>query len=370
MNPSHENRKRLRDLGIEIGRLPPGPLNAITDVTGVRVGHANVIDDLPRVARTGVTVILPGPYPVFREQLFAGVHVFNGFGEMAGLLWIEESGLLTSPIVLTSSFAVGVMRDAMVQWRARGTGASRFLMPVVTETNDGWLHDSANRVLTDAHLEAAIANASNGPVAEGNVGGGTGMICHEFKGGIGTSSRVVEAGGSDHVVGALVQANYGERIDLTVAGVPVGRDIGPDVVPLARRARTEPKSEGSIIVVVATDAPLLPTQLKRLARRATVGLGRVGGTGHNGSGDIFLAFSTANRVPVENAGVTGGLSMLTQGAMNPLFDAVAEAVEEAILNALCIAETMTGQRGRTVHALPLDRVTEIVRRNGRMAKNA
>jgi D-aminopeptidase len=361
MTTSTSSRKRLRDLGIAIGRRPPGPLNAITDVAGVRVGHATVIADAPQVARTGVTVVLPGPAPVFTEQLFAAYHVFNGFGEVAGLHWIAESGLLTTPIVLTSSFAVGVMRDAMMQWRAQGKGAGRFLMPVVAETNDGWLHDAANRVLGEAHLEAALAGARDGPVIEGNVGGGTGMICHDFKGGIGTSSRLVELGGARCTVGALVQANYGNRVDLTVAGVPVGRALGAELVPLARPPRGP---AGSIIGVIATDAPLLPGQLARLARRATVGLGRVGGNGANGSGDIFLAFSTANRLPVEAHGPIGGLAMLPQGEMDPLFDATAEAIEEAIVNALCMAETMTGQHGRTVHALPLDQLSAIMRRRG------
>jgi D-aminopeptidase len=345
---------RLRDLGIAIGHWPPGPLNALTDVPGVRVGHATVLRDAPRVARTGVTVIVPP------ADAFAGFESFNGNGEMTGLLWIAESGILTTPIGITNTQDVGTVRDAISSCLYEADPAARFFLPVAAETYDGWLSDIRACHVTRAHVAEALRGAATGPVAEGNVGGGTGMICHEFKGGIGTASRVVAVPGGRHTVAALVQANYGHRRLLRVDGVPVGREIDHRRVPSAWGA---PRHEmGSIIGVLATDAPLLPGQCARLARRATVGLARVGGVGHNGSGDIFLAFATGNAVDAD-APEPSTVRMLPNAHMDPLFEGGAEAVEEAILNALTAAETMTGFEGHTAHALPLDGLREAMARH-------
>jgi D-aminopeptidase len=342
-------RARLRDLGITIGDLPPGEHNAITDVPGVGVGHVTIIEDAPRVIRTGVTMIAPRSGEVWNDYAFAGHHSFNGNGEMTGLLWLEESGMLGSAIGITNTYQVGVVRDALVRHSVE-RAPNGFHLPVVAETYDGWLNDIDAFAVTEEHALTALGAAASGPVAEGNVGGGTGMICHEFKGGIGTSSRRVPIGDELAVVGALVQANYGSRQDLRVGCVPLGRRIGVEVVPAPWPVE---RKTGSIIVVIATDAPLLPTQCSRLARRATVGLARAGGIGHNGSGDLFLAFSTANHLPADPKG-RRSIEMLPHHLLDPLFVAVADATEEAILNALCAAETMTGRDGRTAHALPLD----------------
>lgn len=345
-------RMRLRDLGIAIGRLATGPHNAITDVPGVLVGHATLIYDQPRVARTGVTMIVPRNGAIGQDHAFAGFFSFNGNGEMTGLPWLEESGLLTTPIGLTNTHAVGVVRDALVAAAAEQGTLQDFLLPVVAETYDGRLNDINAFHVTAAHAREALAAARGGPVAEGSVGGGTGMICHGFKAGIGTASRVVASESGQHIVGVLVQANYGRREDLRLDGVPVGRE-------LARPAA--PPAEGSIIVIIATDAPLLPVQCKRLARRATVGLARVGGVGYNGSGDLFLAFATGNAVPARPSNPLA-LTLLPHEHLNPFFDAVAEAVEEAILNSLTAAESMTGFGGFTAPALPLDELQAIMHR--------
>ena len=350
-------RARLRDLGIVIGELPTGPYNAITDVPGVWVGHTTLVYDQPRVARTGVTVIRPRYGEIYTDQCFAGYHSFNGNGEMTGVLWLKESGQLGTPIAITNTHQVGIVRDALVDYEARLHPDASWLLPVVAETYDGWLNDINGFHLTHDHVFAALDAATSGPVAEGNVGGGTGMICHDFKGGIGTSSRVATVGSEQYTVGALVQANYGDRRDLRVDGAPIGRKISEAEVPLPWLP--EPGS-GSIIIVVATDAPLLPYQCERLAQRATVGLGRVGGIGHNGSGDIFLAFATGNHIPNQAQSPTD-VSYLPNRMMNPLFYATVEAVEEAILNALTAAETLVGFQGRTAHALPLDRLQALLR---------
>jgi D-aminopeptidase len=353
-------RARLRDLGIAIGHWPPGPLNALTDVPGVLVGHATIIADRPRVARTGVTVVVPRGDAVGAGDVFAGFESFNGNGEMTGLLWVAESGLLTTPIGITNTQDVGVVRDALSAHLYDRDPAARFFLPVAAETYDGWLSDIRAAHVTPAHVEAALRAAAGGPVAEGNVGGGTGMICHEFKGGIGTASRVVATRSDRYTVGALVQANYGHRRLLRVDGVPVGREIDHARVPSAWGA---PRHEaGSIIAILATDAPLLPGQCARLARRATVGLARVGGVGHNGSGDVFLAFATGNALPPDPP-APASVRMLPHAHLDPLFEGAAEAVEEAILNALTGAETMTGQEGRTAHAIPLDAFARIVARD-------
>lgn len=338
-------RARLRDLGLKVGTLPPGPFNAITDVAGVKVGYTTVIHDNPRIARTGVTAIWPRGPEIWQNYCFAGTHSFNGNGEMTGIPWIAEQGLLGAPICITNTWSVGTVRDAISAAALKAGATQNFHLPVAAETYDGWLSESETFPVTTDLAIQAIESAASGPVPEGNVGGGTGMITHEFKGGTGTASRTVDG----WTVGALVQSNYGSRSLFRVDGVPVGQILGPDVVP---SHRTVPRDAGSIIVVLATDAPLLPIQCQRLARRATTGLAWVGGIGGNGSGDIFIAFSTGNTVtqgdPISN------VKMLAPEAMTNLFQAAAEATEEAILNAMCQAETMTGREGRTIHALPHD----------------
>jgi len=349
-------RPRLRELGIRVGGLEPGPLNAITDVPGIEVGYATLIADAPAVVRTGVTAIWPGARDIWTRPVFAGIHSFNGNGELTGAHWIAEQGLLTTPIAITNTHGVGLVRDAVGAYGASLGVATPWMLPVAAETHDGLLSDAKTLPVAMEHVFAALESAAGGAIAEGNVGGGTGMICHEFKGGTGTASRQVRAAGQRRTVGALVQANYGDRELLRVDGVPVGEAIGIDTVPSPRRQRVD---TGSIIVVLATDAPLLPIQCQRLARRATTGLAWVGGIGANGSGDIFVAFSTANRV--EPAAPSSAVTMVSPEVMTALFRAAAEATEEAILNALCKAETMTGRGGTTAHALPLDRLQEIMR---------
>ena len=368
---------RARDHGIAIGTGTPGRWNAITDVADVRVGHCTLIEgDGPlRVGhgpvRTGVTVILPAP-DIWEQPLFAGPHRLNGNGELTGLEWVRESGLLTSPVALTNTHSVGVVRDALIahQVSARGAGAGHFwALPVVGETWDGMLNDLNGFHVRPEHVAEAIAGAGAGPVAEGGVGSGTGMICHGFKGGIGTASRVCDAEAGGFTVGVLVQANHGRRARLSIDGVAVGRHIGPDQVPLPAAASDVPQGSGSIIVVVATDAPLLPHQCRRLAQRAGLGIARAGGVGEHTSGDLFLCFATGNR------GLTAGelghadpltvpLTMLTDAYITALFDAVVEATEEAIVNALFSAETMTGRDGVTAHALPADLVVPLLRDAG------
>jgi D-aminopeptidase len=333
---------RARDLGIDIGRLPSGPANAITDVPGVRVGHTTLIegDDV----RTGVTVVLP-PLDM---PCFAGAHRINGNGELTGLEWVRDSGLLTTPIGLTNTHSVGVVRDAIVA-QAR-PGEWDWSLPVVGETWDGFLNDINGFHVKPEHVEAAFAQAHDGAVEEGSIGGGTGMVCHGFKGGIGTASRVVEDG---WMVGVLVQANHGRRPRLRVNGVPVGERIGPEVVPLPESGAGP--GAGSIIVLVATDAPLLPGQCERVARRVGFGIARTGGMGERSSGDFGFCFATGNPgLDSEEAELP--LRMLNDGRIDPLYEAVIDAVEESILNALLAAETMTGRCGNTVYALPADRL--------------
>lgn len=351
--------KRLRELGITIGQFPTGPHNAITDVQGVSVGHCTVIHDTPRVARTGISMILPRSEQIWHDYCFAGIHVQNGNGEMTGAHWIAETGLLCSPIALTNTFQVGMVRDALIEYAVDNdypqTESSD--LPVVAETYDGWLNDIAAFHLTKEHVFQALRDANAGPVAEGNVGGGTGMTCHEFKGGIGSASRIVQSPSGSFTLGVLVQANYGDRHLLRVDGVPVGRFIGREEPPVPWPE--PPRQANSIIVIIATDAPLLPVQCTRLARRAGIGLARVGGISSNADGDIFLAFATGNHIPCQPES-TLPLAMLPHEHLSLFFEAVAEAVQEAILNALTTAETMTGFDGRTAYALPLKRLTEIV----------
>ncbi len=358
MSDTSPPRPRPRGLGIAIGTLEPGPINAITDVPGVLVGHATLIRDEPEVVRTGVTMVVPRE-GIWTDYAYAGSYVLNGNGEMTGLAWVEESGMLGSPVGITNTNQVGLVRDFLVKESFRLGVTDEFHLPVVAETWDGWLSTIESFPLTDAEAGDALGSAAIGPVAEGCVGGGTGMICHGFKGGIGTSSRVVTAAGRQCTVGVLVQANYGARADLRVDGVPVGRLIGNDVVP---SAWDEPPNGGSIIVVVATDAPLLADQCKRLARRATVGLSRAGGYGHDSSGDLFLAFATGNHLERRPDKPRQVLTLPNEG-MDPLFHAVADATEESIVNALCAAETMTGRQGRVAHEMPVEEMVDIVKRH-------
>ena len=313
--------------------------------------------------RTGVTVVVPNEAGPWDEPVFAGAHRLNGNGELTGLEWIRESGLLTSPVGLTNTHSVGVVRDALVaaEVEALPQPNEAWVLPVVGETWDGVLNDIDGMHVRAEHARAALGAAADGRVAEGNVGGGTGMICHGFKGGIGTSSRVVDEA-SGCVVGVLVQANYGRRPRLRIDGVPVGEAIPVTEVPEPSDSISPPG--GSIIVVVATDAQLLPHQCERLAQRVGLGLGRVGGVGEDSSGDLFLAFATGNR-GLAGDGDPFALRMLPNQRMTPLFDAVVEATEEAIVNALCAAETLTGKDGATAHELPAERVRDIMARFGR-----
>jgi D-aminopeptidase len=339
---------RARDLGIRIGTMQPGLLNAITDVRGVGVGHRTIIegDDV----RTGVTVVMPRDGDVSTDPVFAAPHRLNGNGEMTGLEWVRESGLLTSPIGLTNTHSVGAVHAALVEHsiRSHPDDAALWALPVVAETWDGRLNDINGFHVRREHVWDAIDAVSRGQVEEGSVGGGTGMVSFNFKSGIGTASRVAD----EHTVGVLVQSNFGRRDRFTVDGVPVGRFIGPEVVPLPGPAREV--ETGSIIVVGATDAPLLPHQCARLAQRIALGIGRLGGLGGNSSGDLFLVFSTGNHG-------TEGLRMVSNDALDELFQAVVESTEEAVLNSMLSAETMTGRGGVTVHALPHDRLLDVLK---------
>jgi len=360
---------RARELGIEIGVLPSGPNDAITDVGGVRVGHSTIVrGEGPLVVgegpvRTGVTVVCPRKGSARGEPVFAGCHRFNGNGEMTGLEWIREAGALTTPVGITNTHSVGVVRDALIaaEMEERPGADEYWSLPVVAETYDGTLNDINGQHVGPEHVRKALQNAAAGPVAEGSVGGGTGMICHEFKGGIGTASRRVPDEQGGWTVGALVQANYGSRSTLRVDGLPVGRVIFKEQVPspFDGEETEQTPGTGSIIVILATDAPLLPIQCDRLVQRATVGLARMGGGLDNGSGDIFLAFATGNR-GLSSAVLEGGVPqtvpvrMLPNERMTPLFHAAAEATEAAILNALLSATTVTGRDGVTAHGLEPD----------------
>ncbi|MGH6896357.1 MAG: P1 family peptidase [Geminicoccaceae bacterium] len=362
-------KARTRDLGIPFDG-EPGPLNAITDVAGIEVGYATLISGAGRLevgkgpVRTGVSAILPRGRS--SDPVFGGWFSLNGNGEMTGTTWIEESGFVEGPVMITNTHSVGIVRDAVVEWMNRhglGTPTLRdlcWLLPVVGETCDGFLNDINGHHVSKEHAFAALDGARAGPVAEGNVGGGTGMMLHMFKGGTGTASRRLAAHDGNYTVGILVQANYGTRQELTVAGVPVGRAFA-DLMP----GEEAGKAGGSCIVIVATDAPLLPHQLERLARRVPLGIGRTGGIGANSSGDIFIAFSTANPGAWSRSAIAR-LEMLPNDLMNPLLRATIEATEEAVINALVAAETMTGRDGHTAHAIPHDRLREILRRYGRL----
>lgn len=389
---------RARDLGVPFDGTP-GPLNAITDVAGVEVGHVTVIEGEGETVigegpvRTGVTVVWPRGKSNW-TPVFAGWFSQNGNGEMTGTTWVEESGLLEGPVAITNTLSVGIVHHAVIKWGIRRSADAEMYppdyaaLPVVAETWDGGLNDILGQHLTEEHAFAALEDARGGPVLEGAVGGGTGMVCHDFKGGIGSASRVVEIDGETYTLGVLVQCNYGDRARLRIAGAPVGREIPdrmpslPDGSPVwaadgtpnpALDPRTfgrtpvaagpqQDADRGSIIVVVMTDAPLVSHQLKRLARRVGMGLARNGSISSNGSGDIFIAGSTANEQAAGNRDGTAPLRMLANDRMSPLFAATIEATEESIVNALVAAETMTGADGITVHALPHDRLREALRK--------
>jgi len=361
-----KDKPRARELGVPFPGAP-GPLNAITDVAGVTVGHTTLIAGEGPLkvgfgpVRTGVTAIHPRGKAY--DPVFAGWYALNGNGEMTGTTWVEESGFLEGPVLITNTHSVGVARDATIEWQFANNLFDPipdepdifWSLPVVAETYDGALNDINGFHVTKEHVIETLETATGGPVSEGNVGGGTGMICHQFKGGIGTASRHVSIVDSDFTVGVLVQANYGSRETLSIAGVPVGEKL-TDLMPEFRSAD---RDTGSIIVVVATDAPLLPHQLKRLAQRVPMGIARVGGYASNSSGDIFIAFSTANPGAAAREELVT-TRMLPNDAISPLFLATVQATEEAIVNAMVAAKTMTGINGHTVHALPHDRLIELL----------
>jgi len=362
-----QTKPRARDLGVPFDGMP-GPFNAITDVKGVEVGHTTLISGSGKLkvgegpVRTGVTAVLPRGKN-FQHAVFGGWFTLNGNGEMTGTTWLEDSGFLDGPVMLTNTHSVGVVRDAVIAWRVKHGPPDEegywWTLPVVAETWDGELNDVNGFHVKPEHAWHALDTAHGGAVEEGNVGGGTGMICNEFKGGIGTSSRVLGAKYDGYTVGVLVQCNYGQRDQLRVAGVPVGREISEHTV------RND--DMGSIIVVVATDAPLIPTQLKRLARRVSLGLGRDGSFSGDGSGDIFIAFSTANPGAASPTGIRD-LKMLPNDQLNPVFLATVQATEEAVINAMIAAETMKGINDYEVIALPHDRLREVLRKYGRLTK--
>jgi L-aminopeptidase/D-esterase-like protein len=383
-------KPRARDLGIPFLGTP-GPLNAITDVAGVQVGQTTLISGEGKLVpgqgpvRTGVTAVFPrGNHD--DEPVFGAWWTLNGNGEMTGTTWLEESGFLWGPVTITNTLSVGTVRDAVIEWALkRKYDDFLWALPVTAETWDGGLNDIDGFHVKKEHVFQALDSAKGGPVAEGNVGGGTGMVCHEFKGGIGTASRKLPDKAGGFTVGVLVQCNYGVRSQLTISGVPVGREIS-DLMPCYTLAPTGSPSRdypmcgtqgavpaesaataeyGSIIIVVATDAPLMPHQLKRLVKRAALGVGRMGGIGGDSSGDIFVAFSTANRgAAVGDSGVRT-VTMWPNDNINPLFDAVANATQEAIVNALVAAETMTGADGFKVYGMPVGRVQAVMKKYGR-----
>jgi D-aminopeptidase len=368
------SKPRARDLGVPFDGTP-GAFNAITDVAGVAVGHTTIISGEGKLqvgkgpVRTGVTAILPRGKETMSNPVFAGWWSLNGNGEMTGTTWVEESGFLEGPVMITNTHSVGVVRDAVIQWRVNHgepdpTGYW-WSLPVVAETWDGWLNDINGFHVKPEDAFHAIDSAHGGRVEEGAVGGGTGMICNEFKGGIGTSSRQFEIKGSTYTVGVLVQCNYGVRPNLRIAGVPVGKEIPEEAAYSS--ASFEEVDRGSIIVVVATDAPLVSHQLKRLARRVSLGLGRDGSISGNGSGDIFIAFSTANSGAAATDHVVD-LKMLPNDMIEHVFASTVQATEEAVINAMVAAETMTGIENHKVIALPHDRLREVLKKYNRLAQ--
>jgi len=364
-------RPRARDLGI---RFPgtPGPLNTITDIPSIEVGYSTLIEGAS--VRTGVTIIHPRG-PRNHDPVFAGWFPFNGNGELTGSAWIQEGGFLEGPVAITNTHSVGIVRDTIIDWQVRQHAIfQKWSCPVVGETADGWLNDMNSLHVKPEHVWNALESAHGGPIEEGNVGGGTGMITYEFKGGTGTSSRQLWDDAGGWTVGALVQANFGRRYQLIIDGVPVGRYLTA-AAPFTDGQNPFAQESGSLIVVLATDAPLLPHQLVRLAKRATLGMARTGALGGNGSGDIFLAFSTANAGAASSQAGTDGsrrrgvvnIQALTNSEIDPLFGAAAYATEEAIINALVAAETMTGLNGLTVEALPHDELRALMEQSYRQA---
>jgi D-aminopeptidase len=362
-----QSKPRARDLGIPFDGTP-GPLNAITDIKGIEVGHTTLISGDGKLqvgvgpVRTGVTAVLPRGKNSM-DDVFAAWFTLNGNGEMTGTTWVEDSGFLDGPIMITNTHSVGVVRDAVIAWRVKRAPPDDegywWSLPVVAETWDGYLNDVNGFHVKPEHIFHALDSAHSGPVEEGSVGGGTGMVCNEFKGGIGTSSRVLSAKQGGYTVGVLVQCNYGDRNQLRIAGIPVGREISDNKV--------RGDDVGSIIVVVGTDAPLIPTQLKRVARKVSLGLGRDGSYSGDGSGDIFIAFSTANPGAAQNKGLRQ-LTMLPNDDLNPIFLATVQATEEAVINAMVAADTMKGVNDRVVIGLPHDRVREILKKYNRLLK--
>ena len=362
-----QSKPRARDLGVPFDGTP-GPYNAITDVKGVEVGHTTLISGSGKLkvgqgpVRTGVTAVFPRGKDSL-DPVFGGWFTLNGNGEMTGTTWLEDSGFLDGPVMITNTHSVGTVRDAVIAWRIKkappDSEGYSWSLPVVAETADDDLNDMNGFHVKPEHVFHALDSAHSGLVEEGNVGGGTGMICNEFKGGIGTSSRVLDPKDGGYTVGVLVQCNYGWRSQLRIAGVPVGREIPDHTV--------RDNDMGSIIVVVATDAPLIPTQLKRVARRVSLGLGRDGSFAGDGSGDIFIAFSTANPGAATPRGVRD-LKMLPNQSINPIFLATVQATEEAVVNAMIAAETMTGANDHTVIALPHDRLREVLKKYNRLEK--
>ncbi len=364
--PPAEPRCRARDLGISLGPYKPGKWNAITDVAGVKVGHATIIrgPSGPLVpgkgpVRTGVTAILPNPANVFEERVVGGGFILNGAGEVSGLTQLLEWGLIETPIFLTNTLSVGAVSDAAVKWmveRFPGIGGEHdVIIPLVGECDDSWLNDVAGRHVHEEHVAEALRTASDGPVPEGSVGGGTGMITCDFKAGIGTSSRKLPEALGGYTVGVLVMSNFGVMGQLRAGGLPVGEVLEAKYREIPRRGR----SYGSIITVVATDAPLISHQLNRLAKRAALGVGRVGSTAMHGSGEIVLAFSTANQVPRETRKMVYRMKILLDPRLDPLYEAVIDATEEAILNSLCMSRDMDGANGNVCKALPLGDVKEL-----------
>ena len=372
---AQERAVRARDLGIQFQGANPGPLNAITDVTGVEVGGTTLISGEGQLIegkgpiRTGVTAILPRGKKF--DPVFAAHHILNGNGDMTGTHWVQESGFLETPILITNTGSVGVVRDAALGWMNRNKyfspliGYVWFAYPLVAETYDGVINDMYGFHVKPEHVNAALDSAKSGPVAEGNVGGGTGMSCLGFKCGTGTASRRVIFGPTTHTLGVLVQANFGGRNQLTISGVPVGREIKGSEMKMNFGVTGEAAGRGSIIAIAATDAPLAPHQLRRIAQRISLGIGRTGGTGGNGSGDIFLAFSTANPGAFRRGG-DSTIRMMSNDEMNGLMDATVDATEEAIINALIAARTMTGANGNTIYGIPHDQVRDILRKYNRL----
>ena len=357
------NKMRARDLGISF-EGETGKYNAITDVSGVTVGYATIIEG--HSARTGVTIIHPRGKDD-HTPVYAGVHSFNGNGEMTGAAWIEEGGLLEGPIGITNTHSVGIVRDTIIAWQIKNNAMyQKWSCPVVAETADGWLNEMNGFHVKEHHVINALDSATSGVLEEGNVGGGTGMICFEFKGGTGTSSRKLPQKLGGWTVGVLVQTNFGRRYQLTIAGVPAGQHL-PDGAPFTNGENPFKQDDGSLIVIVATDAPLLPHQLKRLAKRAAIGMARTGSLGGNSSGDIFLAFSTANSNAAH--GDDKGLSdiqTLSNDHIDPLFSATAYATEEAVINSMVAAEDMIGHDNLSIKALPHEKVRKILRQYNRL----